>query len=144
MLYKCGYTTGVFDLFHVGHLSLLKQAKSCCLSLIVGVSSDELVLEVKKHLPVIPCDERMEIISAIKYVDLVVKQTTVDKLLDWQKYHFDAIFHGDDWKNSQIDLDNMRKLQDKSVDFIYFDRGHHISTTGIIKKIKMGQLNDKL
>ena len=135
MKYKCGYTTGVFDLFHVGHLELLKKAKSNCSYLIVGVSSDDLVFQVKKRRPIIPCSERMKILAAIRYVDKVVEQTSIEKLADWEKYHFDVVFHGDDWKNSEIDLYNARVLKDKHMDFVYFDRGKFLSTTQIRKKI---------
>lgn len=136
MKYKCGYTTGVFDLFHIGHLNLLKQAKMNCEYLIVGVSSDELVLQVKGKKTIIPCSERMEILSAIIYVDKVVKQYSVDKLNDWEKYHFNVVFHGSDWENSEIDLINASVLKDKDVDFLYFDRGNYLSTTQICEKIR--------
>jgi glycerol-3-phosphate cytidylyltransferase len=136
MKYKRGYTTGVFDLFHVGHLNLIRQSKENCDYLIVGVSSDELVVQVKGKKPVIPCSERMEILSAIKYIDKVVKQTSIEKIEDWEKYRFDVVFHGNDWENSEIDLMNATILREHNVDFVYFERGKYLSTTQICKKIK--------
>jgi glycerol-3-phosphate cytidylyltransferase len=136
MKYKCGYTTGVFDLFHVGHLNLIRQSKENCDYLIVGVSSDELVVQVKGKKPVIPCSERMEILSAIKYIDKVVKQTSIEKIEDWEKYRFDVVFHGNDWENSEIDLMNATILREHNVDFVYFERGKYLSTTQICEKIK--------
>ena len=76
--YMIGYTTGVFDMFHIGHLNILKRAKEQCEYLIVGVSSDELVMEYKHKKPIIPFEERIAIVSAISYVDKVVEQTTMD------------------------------------------------------------------
>ena len=96
---KIGYTTGVYDLFHIGHLNLLRKAKAQCDYLIVGVSTDDLV-EYKGKRSVIPFGERKEIVGAIKYVDEVVTQENMDKLGAWKKYHFDVMFVGDDWKGT--------------------------------------------
>lgn len=97
-----GYTTGVFDMFHIGHLNILKEAKSRCDYLIVGVSTDDCVISYKKRLPVIPFEQRIAIVSAIKYVDEVVPQTTMDKLEFLRKRHFDIMFHGDEWKGTNL------------------------------------------
>jgi glycerol-3-phosphate cytidylyltransferase len=94
-----GYTTGVYDLFHIGHLNLLRKAKAQCDYLIVGVSTDELVSYKHKHA-VIPFEERKEIVGAIKYVDEVVTQENMNKMEAWEKYHFLVIFVGDDWKGT--------------------------------------------
>ena len=91
-----GYTTGVFDLFHVGHVNLLRNARSMCDRLIVGVTVDELVLYKNKRA-VIPFDERIEIVRACSYVDLAVPQLTMDKLDAYQRYKFNVMFVGDDW-----------------------------------------------
>ena len=96
---KIGYTTGVYDLFHIGHLNLLRKAKAQCDYLIVGVSTDELVSYKHKHA-VIPFEERKEIVGAIKYVDEVVTQENMNKMEAWEKYHFDVMFVGDDWKGT--------------------------------------------
>ncbi|MBC2195110.1 adenylyltransferase/cytidyltransferase family protein [Listeria booriae] len=97
--YKIGYTTGVYDMFHVGHLNLLKRAKAQCDYLIVGVTVDELV-SYKKKQAIIPFEERIEIVKHISYVDEVVPQVNMNKMEAWQRLGFDAIFVGDDWKGS--------------------------------------------
>ena len=94
-----GYTTGVYDLFHIGHLNLLRKAKAQCDYLIVGVSTDELVSYKHKHA-VIPFEERKEIVAAIQYVDEVVTQENMNKMEAWEKYHFHVMFVGDDWKGT--------------------------------------------
>ena len=99
--YHLGYTTGVFDLFHIGHLNLLKKAKEYCDYLIVGVSVDEIVT-YKNSNPVIPFEERIEIVRAIKYVDETVAQTNLDKYEAWKKLGYNVLFHGDDLKNSML------------------------------------------
>ena len=93
---KVGYTTGVYDLFHIGHLNLLRKAKAQCDYLIVGVSTDELV-SYKHKQAVIPFFERKDIVAAIKYVDEVVTQENMNKMEAWEKYHFNVMFVGDDW-----------------------------------------------
>lgn len=97
-----GYTTGVFDMFHVGHLNILKQAKQHCDILIVGVTTDELCQAYKNKLPIIPYDERKAIIEAIRYVDKVVPQLNRDKFSAWEEHKFDIMFVGDDWKGSEL------------------------------------------
>lgn len=97
-----GYTTGVFDMFHIGHLNILKRAKSHCDYLIVGVSTDEVVEGYKHHRPIIPYDQRAAIVEAIKYVDEVVPQTTMDKVEFLKQRHFDVMFHGDEWKGTEL------------------------------------------
>ncbi|MBP3442589.1 MAG: adenylyltransferase/cytidyltransferase family protein [Clostridia bacterium] len=97
-----GYTTGVFDMFHIGHLNILKNAKARCDYLIVGVSTDDVVEEYKNHRPIIPFEERVEIVSAIKYVDEVVPQTSMNKMEAYNKLKFDVLFHGSDWKGSDM------------------------------------------
>jgi len=105
-----GYTTGVFDLFHVGHVNVLKNAKSMCDKLIVGVSSDELVEEKKNKKPIIPFVERCEVVGSCKYVDVVIPQTDRDKKIIYDKLKFDLLFVGDDWygdknwKNMELEL----------------------------------------
>jgi len=97
---KVGYTTGVFDLFHIGHLNILKKAKEQCDYLIVGVTTDEEVKRVKKKVPIICFDERREIVGSIKYVDQVVAEHDTDKLKAWESLRYNIIFKGDDWKGS--------------------------------------------
>jgi glycerol-3-phosphate cytidylyltransferase len=127
--YKVGYTTGVFDLFHIGHLNILKRAKEQCEHLIVGVSTDEVVQGYKKKTPVIPFEERIAIVEAIKYVDEVVPQTSMDKFAAWEKLKFDAIFHGDDWKGSKMYEEIEKKLNDVGVEIVYFPYTKGTSST---------------
>ena len=97
-----GYTTGVFDMFHIGHLNILKRAKQHCDILIVGVTTDELCQAYKNKLPIIPYEERKAIIEAIQYVDKVVPQLNRDKFSAWEEHKFDVMFVGDDWKGSEL------------------------------------------
>jgi glycerol-3-phosphate cytidylyltransferase len=95
-----GYTSGVYDLFHVGHLNLLKNAKGLCDKLIVGVTIDELVA-YKCKKAVIPFVERIEIVRSCKYVDAAIPQHSMDKFEMWKKLKFDVMFVGDDWYNNE-------------------------------------------
>lgn len=97
-----GYTTGVFDMFHIGHLNILRRAKERCDYLIVGVSTDEVVRSYKNKTPIIPYEDRAAIVAAIKYVDEVVPQTTMDKVAFLKSRHFDVMFHGDEWKGTEL------------------------------------------
>lgn len=97
-----GYTTGVFDMFHIGHLNILRRAKAKCDYLIVGVSTDDVVLSYKNKIPIIPYEQRAAIVGAIKYVDEVVPQTSMDKLEFLKTRHFDVMFHGDEWKGTEL------------------------------------------
>lgn len=133
--YKVGYTTGVFDLFHIGHLNIIKRAKEQCDYLIVGVSTDEFVESYKNKTPVIPFEERAEIIRSLKYVDKVVPQNDMDKSKMWEELHFDAVFHGDDWKNTSVYKEIEEKLKDFGVEMVYLPHTDGISTTELLEKI---------
>ncbi len=133
--YKIGYTTGVFDMFHIGHLNILRQAKEQCDYLIVGVSTDELVLKSKNKLPIIPFDERMEIVSAIKYVDKVVPQVNKNKMEAYEKYKFDVMFVGDDWKGSELFTKCEEELKKKGSTVVYFPYTKGISSTILREKL---------
>ncbi|OKL36561.1 adenylyltransferase/cytidyltransferase family protein [Domibacillus mangrovi] len=135
--YNIGYTTGVFDLFHVGHLNILKQAKKKCDFLIVGVSTDELVMEYKNKQPVIPHRDRMAIVEGIKYVDLVTPQRTRDKWTAWKQLHFDVMFVGDDWKGNKLFKEVEGKFNQVGVDIVYFPYTKGISSTIVKQKIKL-------
>ena len=134
--YKIGYTTGVFDLFHIGHLNILRRAKEQCEHLIVGVSTDELVKDYKHKTPVIPFEERIQIVEAIRYVDEVVPQTSMDKFAAWERLHFDAIFHGDDWKGSAMYNEIEQKLNAVGVDMVFLKHTQGTSSTEISKKLQ--------
>lgn len=124
-----GYTTGVFDMFHIGHLRLLKKAKLHCDYLIVGVSSDELVQSYKNKLPVIPLSNRMEIINSLKYVDEVIIQTHRDKLKAFHDIGFNVMFVGDDWKGSEIFLNLECQLAKHDASIEYFKYTQEVSST---------------
>lgn len=91
-----GYTAGVYDLFHVGHLNLLRNARAMCDRLIVGVTTDE-VARYKRKDPVMPFSERIELVRACRYVDVAVAQVDLDKFAAWERVHYDRLFVGDDW-----------------------------------------------
>jgi len=133
--YKIGYTTGVFDLFHVGHLNLLQKAKEQCEFLIVGVSTDELVSSYKHKHPVIRFEERIRIVEAIKYVDLAVPQKTIDKIYAWEQYRFNAVFHGDDWKGSDLYKKQEEDLRSVGCDLVFLPHTDGISSTIISQSL---------
>jgi len=126
--YDIGYTAGVFDMFHLGHLNLLKNAKSMCNKLIVGVSIDECVAH-KNKLPIISLDDRIAILQACRYVDGVVVQSDLDKYKAWEWLQYDVLFSGDDWKG--VPRWNMYEaaLRKVSVDVIYFPYTKGISSS---------------
>lgn len=134
--YKIGYTTGVFDLFHIGHLNILKRAKEQCECLIVGVSTDELVRMYKHKNPVIPFDERLAIVEAIKYVDQVVPQTCMDKLKAWKELHYDVMFHGDDWKHSPMYNEYEKQFAKVGVSLVFLPHTQGTSSTEITRKLQ--------
>ena len=128
-----GYTAGVYDLFHIGHLNLLRNAKSVCDKLIVGVSTDELVQEYKKKTPIISHNERMQIVSSIRYVDAVVAQSKRDKFEMWEKLNFEVIIVGDDWHRSKTWDLMEKKFKEVGVKVIYFPHTEGTSSTKINK-----------
>lgn len=134
--YKIGYTTGVYDMFHIGHLNILKRAKEQCEFLIVGVSTDELVESYKHKPPIIPFAERMAIVEAIKYADQVVPQKNMDKFAAWEELHFNAIFHGDDWKGSSMYDEIEKKLATVGVDMVFLPHTDGTSSTLLAEKLK--------
>lgn len=131
-----GYTTGVFDMFHIGHLNILKRAKEQYDYLIVGVSTDELVQEYKHHLSVVPLEQRMAIVGALRCVDRVVVQTSRDKLAAWKKFHFNKYFLGDDWKDNPFYKQIESELRQHGVEVIYLPRTPGISSTALVELIK--------
>ena len=130
-----GYTTGVYDMFHIGHLNILRRAKEQCDYLIVGVSTDELVQNEKHKTPIIPFSERCEIVSAIKYVDKVVPQEDKNKYNAWQKYHFDKMFVGSDWKGTEAWNNYESQFAPVGVEIVYLDHTDGISSTILRDKL---------
>ena len=134
--YKIGYTTGVFDMFHIGHLNILRRAKEQCEYLIVGVSTDELVREYKHHDPIIPFKDRIEIVKAIRYVDQVVPQMSMDKLAAWKTLKFDAMFHGSDWKGSNLYDEYEKRFAEVGVKVVFLPHTQGVSSTELSKKLQ--------
>lgn len=133
--YKVGYTTGVFDMFHIGHLNILKHAKEMCDYLIVGVSTDTLVSEYKHKTPIVPFSERFAIVESIKYVDKVVPQSSMNKYEAWKNLRFDALFHGDDWKGSAMYNEIEKKFADVGVSIVFLPHTSGTSSTLLSEKL---------
>lgn len=129
--YKLGYTAGVFDMFHVGHLNILRRAKERCDCLIVGVTTDELCRERKGRYPVIGERERMEILSAVRYVDRVVPQADMDKAALVGALGCDAVFVGGDWQGTPEWAEYESQLELIGADVVYLPHTDGISTTMI-------------
>ncbi len=130
-----GYTTGVFDLFHIGHLTLLKNARGLCDKLIVGVTVDELV-SYKNKRAVIPFEERLEVVRSIKYVDAAIPQYDMDKFEMWNKLSFDVMFVGDDWYQSDRWVQLQEKFTAVGVRVVYFPYTPGTSSTIINQTLK--------
>lgn len=126
---KIGYATGVFDMFHIGHLNLLRQAKLSCDYLIVGVTTDELTFQIKNKKPIIPFSERIEIVQSCRYVDEAVPERSADKLLAWEALKFDITFKGDDWKGSEKWDALEKQFGALGVEVEYFPYTVHTSST---------------
>lgn len=131
-----GYTSGVYDLFHVGHLNMLRNAKSLCDKLIVGVTTDELVA-YKNKKAVIPFHERIEIVRNIKCVDAVVPQEDMNKMKQWEKLKFDVIFVGDDWYNTDKWKEFETEFKEVGVQIVFFPYTKGVSST------KLNEILDK-
>ena len=128
-----GYTTGVFDLFHIGHVKILQKAKSLCDKLIVGVSTDSVVKKYKNKKPIIPFSERVEVIKNNKCVDLVVSQNSLDKFKNWRKLKYDVMFVGDDWYATKKWRDLDKEFRKLGVKIIYLPYTKKTSSTKINK-----------
>lgn len=127
--YKIGYTQGVYDMFHIGHLNLINSAKQYCDYLIVGVNADELVQSYKNKVPVICQEDRRKIVENIKAVDKAVVVSTLDKVEIFKKLKFDAVFIGDDWKDSERWNKTELELSSYGIDVVYLPHTPDISST---------------
>ena len=136
--YKVGYTTGVFDMFHIGHLNILKRAKEQCEYLIVGVTTDELCFTRKNKYPLINQQDRMEIVRAIRYVDEVVFQENMDKLSAVKEYGCNVVFVGSDWKGTEAWKKYEKQFSTFECDVVYLDYTEGISSTLIKEKLSNG------
>lgn len=139
--YNVGYTAGVFDMFHIGHLNILERAKQQCEHLIVGISTDELV-SYKNKKAIIPYSERMLIVQSIKYVDEVVTQENMNKMEAWEKYKFDVMFVGNDWKGTKKWNEYEMQFSKVGVDIIYFPYTQGTSSTQLREVLHKILVND--
>lgn len=124
-----GYVPGVFDMFHVGHLNIVRAARAQCDHLIVGVVADEVVERVKGRPPVVPLAERLEIVAALRDVDQVVVDSHADKFDSWFDLRFDVIFKGDDWRGTPKGVKLENDLARVGASIIYFPYTRHTSST---------------
>lgn len=124
-----GYAPGVYDLFHVGHLNVLRTARQHCDVLVAGVVADDVVSRTKGFRPVVPLKERLEIVRAIDVVDRVYAERTTDKLDAWQDLHFDRIFKGDDWRGTERGRLLEQRLGAVGVEVVYFPYTLETSST---------------
>lgn len=135
MTRRVGYAAGAFDLFHIGHLNILKHAKSQCDYLIAGVVSDEMLELTKGISPVIPLAERLEIVQSIDYVDEAVAETVPDKLDTWRELRFDVFFKGDDWRGTEKGMRLEREFAAVGVEVVYFPYTMTTSSTQLRKAL---------
>jgi glycerol-3-phosphate cytidylyltransferase len=126
---RVGYAPGVFDLFHIGHLNILKHASTLCDRLVVGVVSDEMAVRAKGITPVIPLAERLEIVRSLRMVDEAVPETVQEKLQVWQELRFDVIFKGDDWKGTPKGDKLESDFASVGVEVVYFPYTVHTSSS---------------
>ena len=134
-----GFTDGVFDLFHVGHLRLIQEAKRRCDRLIVGVHADDVVQAYKHRRPLICAQDRREIVAAIREVDEAVINETRDKMALWERYHFDVLFIGDDWKGTERWDRFERLLGQVGVRVEYLPYTPGVSTTMLRERLREEQ-----
>lgn len=130
-----GYAPGAFDLFHIGHLNILRHARERCDHLIGGVATDQVVLLAKGREPVVPLVERLEVVRAIRYVDEVVADGHVDKFDSWREIGYDVLFKGDDWRGTERGASLERRLAEVGAGVCYFPYTMHTSTTALRKRI---------
>lgn len=127
--YRVGYAPGAYDLFHIGHLNILRHARSQCDYLVAGVVSDEMAEIAKGRRPMIPLVERLEIVRSVKYVDAAFVETVPDKVETWKQVRFDVIFKGDDWRGTPKGDRLERDFAEHGVDVVYFPYTVHTSST---------------
>lgn len=136
MALRIGYAAGAFDLFHVGHLNILRHAKENCDFLIAGVVSDEMLQQVKGVEPFIPTAERAEIVRSISYVDRVHVETVPDKLDTWREVGFTHFFKGDDWRGTDKGARLEREFAEVGVEVVYFPYTAHTSSTALRRALE--------
>lgn len=142
--YKIGYTAGVYDLFHIGHLNVIRRSKELCEYLIVGVSTDEVVIKNKNKTPTIKFEDRIKIVEAIKYVDRTIPQERYDieyKLNIVKENNVDVMFVGSDWKGTDKWNKIETELKKLGCDVVYLPHTDGVSTTDLVNKIKINEIH---
>lgn len=134
--FKIGFTSGVFDMFHIGHLNILRRAKEQCDYLIVGVSTDELVQSYKHKTPIIPFEQRIAIVESIRFVDKVIPQETMDKIEMWKVKPFDVMFHGNEWDGTDLYNHYEEEFAKVGVKIVYLPHTDGISSSILREKLK--------
>lgn len=130
-----GYVPGVYDLFHIGHLNALRQARALCDVLVAGVVSDEVCEQVKGLRPFVPLEERLAIVDAIGIVDATYAELTTDKLDAWREVGFHRVFKGDDWRDTPRGLELELRVGSVGAEVVYFPYTAHTSSTQLRRVI---------
>ena len=133
--YKIGYTSGVYDMFHIGHLNILKRAKELCEFLIVGVTTDELCLSRKQKMPIVKQEDRLKIIQAIRFVDKAIYQADMDKTAVVKRFGVDVVFVGSDWKDTPSWIQYEKEFAFYGCSVVYLEHTDGISSTILRNKI---------
>jgi glycerol-3-phosphate cytidylyltransferase len=126
-----GYVPGAWDMFHIGHLNILKRARERCGFLIVGVVTDDVLFEAKGKHPVVPLDERLDVVRSMSLVDEAVVDLSSDKVVMWRKLHFDVLFKGDDWKGTAKGDRLEAGMASVGASVVYFPYTGHTSSTSL-------------
>ncbi|MCU1521333.1 MAG: undecaprenyldiphospho-muramoylpentapeptide beta-N-acetylglucosaminyltransferase [Arthrobacter sp.] len=144
MTVRIGYASGVYDLFHIGHLNLLKHARQNCDYLIAGVVSADSTMRQKSKEPVVPLHERLEIVRNIRLVDEVVVDDFVDKVDAWRAFGFSVFFKGDDWRGTEKGMRLEAGMREVGVEVVYFPYTVHTSSTMLRRALNLlgGGLED--
>lgn len=137
--FKVGYTTGVYDMFHIGHLNIIKRAKEQCDYLIVGVTTDNLCFKRKGKYPIIQETERMAIVAELRSVDLVIAQESMDKLETVKKYNVDVVFVGSDWKGTDAWNEYEKEFESVGCTVVYIDHTDGISSSILRDRLNSGE-----
>ena len=134
---RVGYVPGVYDMFHIGHLNVLRNASLHCDHLIAGVVSDEMAAVAKGREPIVPLVERLEIVRSVRYVDEAVAETVADKVEMWRRFKFDVLIKGDDWRNTPKGRALEERMAEVGVEVIYLPYTAHTSSS-LLRRVLVG------
>lgn len=132
-----GYAPGAYDMFHIGHLNILRRARSSCDHLIAGVVTDDVVVQAKSKHPVVPFEERLAIVASIRHVDEAVPDPFTDKFRAWERFGFHVLFKGDDWQGTARSLELESRLAAVEAEVVYFPYTKHISSTSLRSRVSV-------